>query len=225
MSEAPSNTTVSKHGHLGNQVTSATDTPFIETLVAQKRPEDKSNDSSSGNQLQNHGVILQLRKICCTCIQAVSGNEHVTVLCDTGAASICSKIMIYNKLHQTQRQDLKRACRQWHCTCSWFAVHLSPTKALHPGHAITIHTGIYAGCMLRAKQYGGKTKDYVPVTAWQSTKHATGEADWIVMKQIMEHSHSSPAMETRSERSPSNGRNCSSLLGNTIFQLGTGTSR
>ncbi len=55
-----------------NQVFSPTDTPFIEALVAQKRPEDKSNDSSSGNQLQNHGVILQLRKICCTCIQAVS---------------------------------------------------------------------------------------------------------------------------------------------------------
>ena len=55
-----------------NQVFSATDTPFIETLVAQKRPEDKCNDSSSGNQLQNYGVILQLRKICCTRIRAVN---------------------------------------------------------------------------------------------------------------------------------------------------------
>ncbi len=71
-SESRCITSVVKHGQSRTSTFSATDTPFIETLVAQKRPEDKSNDSSSGNKLQNDGVILQLRKICCTCIQAVS---------------------------------------------------------------------------------------------------------------------------------------------------------
>ena len=37
--------------------------------------------------------------------------------------------------------------------------------------------------------------------------------------------HNSPAMDTRSDLSPSRGLNCSSLLGNTTFQLGTGMSR